>query len=310
MLIQNIDTFRKKDSFSCVIGIGKFDGFHIAHQRIIKNILRISSEIKSTPAVFTIRNYPSVYVLTEWDQKIKMFKNSGIKLCLWADFNNISRMSHMEFLERLYSVSNFKVICVGANFRFGHNRLGNIAFVRQWARKKGISVHVVKPVIFDGEVVSSTRIKKLILESEFIKAKKMLGRWYVIEGVCIQGHGMGRKIGFPTINLELKNKNIPLAHGIYACIAKEKDKLYKAVLFYGRSSTFGLPVSFEIHILDSKLNNASGRTFSVIPVKRIRNVRKFKSVCGLAKRIKMDIIEASELLGSLNLTKFLKNCSI
>ncbi len=302
MLVQNIGSFKKNTGFSSVIGIGKFDGFHLGHQRIIKNILTISKKICSTPAVFTIKNYPSSCTLMNWEQRIEAFKNAGIEICLWANFSEICHMSYSRFLEKLYSLTDFKAICVGNDFRFGHNRAGNIEHIRNWAEKRGIYVYVVKPVTINGRIVSSTVIKNLISMADFVNAKKMLGKWYGIEGVCIQGRKIGRKIGFPTINLELKNKNIPLTEGVYVCLAKTGNRFYKGVLFYGKSGTFDLPISFEIHVLDADPGNVYKKNFIVFPLKKIRKVRRFRSAEGLVERIKKDYNGNRKIFQSFNLT--------
>lgn len=307
MIVKNINDFKSGTDFSSVIGIGKFDGFHIGHRKVIEHILKISKNMHCIPAVFTIKNYPSSSVLMDWGQKMEMLKKSGIRICLWADFNEIRFMSHSEFLEKLYFLCNFKYICIGSNFRFGYNRSGDIEYIRKWAKQKGISIRVVRPVTIGNRIVSSTMIKKLISKGDFIKAREMLGRWYGIGGVCIHGHEMGRNLGYPTINLELKNGNIPLSQGVYACVIRTRNKFDKGILFYGKSKIFDLPLSFEIHVLDKNIGNKYGHNFFVIPLKKIRGVRIFNSIDRLVERIKKDIIETRKIFNLFNLTELKKN---
>ncbi|MCM8817721.1 MAG: riboflavin biosynthesis protein RibF [Candidatus Omnitrophica bacterium] len=310
MLVQKFNSFRRDVNFSSVIGIGKFDGLHVGHQKIISSILKISKKIGATPSMFIIKNYPTSFVLMEWEQKIKMIEKSGIEVCLWADFKDIKFLSDTEFLEKLYLLLNFKAVCVGSNFKFGHNRSGDIDYLNKWAGQKGVSVHLHSPVRVEGRIVSSTVIKELISRADFKMVRRMLGRWYGVAGLCIHGYRIGRMIGFPTINLELKNWNSPLSHGVYICVVKKNEQFYKGVLFYGKSETFGLPVSFEIHIIDSNIPDTYGDDFFVFPLKKIRQVRKFQSASNLVERIKKDIIEAKNFFSEFNLTEFKKECKI
>lgn len=310
MRIENIFDFRKRENFSSVLGIGKFDGFHIGHQRIIDKILELSRELDCKPAVFTIRNYPASSVLMSWEEKLEVLEKNGVEICLWADFYRLRTMTHIEFLEKIYSICTFRAICVGSNFRFGHNRRGDIKYIKHWARQKSVKVCTIKPITISGKIVSSTIIKTMISRSEFQNARLMLGRWYSLEGICIRGRAIGRQIGFPTINIDLRNKNTPLTHGVYSCIVKRNDRLYKAVIFYGSSKTFDLPVSFEIHIPNMKLGNEYGSKFIIVPLRKIRGVRKFSDTSALIERIRNDIAETQEFFNSFDLTEFKKSCNI
>lgn len=279
----------KRNINCCVIGIGKFDGFHKGHQKIVKKIVEISKEMKCIPSIFTFKNYPSSSVLSTWQEKLSAFKKSGIELCLWVDFIEIQKLSHEDFLENLNSLCQINAIVVGDNFRFGFHRKGDTEFLKLWGEKTGKQIFIVKPAKVNEKIVSSSLIKHLIEKSKFLEAKQMLGRWFSIKGRCIHGRGQGQKLGYPTINLDIENKNTPLTQGVYASFVRYKKSIYKSVVFYGKPLTFNIPASFEIHIPDIKIDNTYGKIFEVFPVKKIRDVKKFYNTDSLVEAIKNDI---------------------
>ncbi|HXK44672.1 MAG TPA: riboflavin kinase [bacterium] len=301
MKTANLYRFRTKRTPSVVMGIGKFDGFHIGHQKIADEILRVSDNLKCTPSIFTIRNYPASALLALWQERLDIFRKHGIELCLCADFMEIQKLSAEEFLNTLQTVCNIKGVVVGKEFRFGHHRKGDTDFLRMWADRKGIVVSLVNPVVVNDNIVSSSVIKKLIHNSKFFEARTMLGRWFSLKGKHISGRKIAASIGFPTINLDLANKNSPLSEGIYAAFVKRRNKIFRSVIFYGSSQTFHTPVSFEIHILDMKVDTSDNEVFTVIPIQKIREVEVFDNASALVKQIEMDIIKAKEIFHILKL---------
>ncbi|MCM8765132.1 MAG: hypothetical protein NC830_07230 [Candidatus Omnitrophica bacterium] len=299
MKVVSINRFKNDKAISCVIGIGKFDGFHIGHQKIVAEIVEMSKTSDCTPAIFTIKNYPAIAVLSTWKERLNAFKNSGIDLCFWADFTDIQKISHEDFLNMLSMVCKIKAIVVGNNFRFGFHRKGNIEFLKSWAEQSGATIKLFSPVVTGGKVVSSSRIKRLIKSSKFSDARKMLGRWYSLKGRCVSGRGVGKNIGFPTINLQIENKNSPLSEGVYACMVKLRSRFYRAIFFYGKPLTFNAPISFEIHIPDIEMGDSYGKNFEVIPLIKIRNPEKFHNAEALANAIKNDIAEMKKIFGSI-----------
>ncbi|MCM8815032.1 MAG: hypothetical protein NC937_00950 [Candidatus Omnitrophica bacterium] len=296
MKVTSINRFKDSKLKSCVIGIGKFDGFHKGHQKIITEIVKMSKKYNCIPAIFTIKNYPAASNISSWKERLNAFKKNGIELCLWAEFAAIMKVSHHEFLKMLSSLCKIKAIVVGKNFKFGFHRKGDVNFLKSWATQKKVTVKLLKPVIINGRTVSSSIIKNMIRSSKFYEAAKMLGRWYSLKGVCIHGRAEGRNIGIPTINLQLENRNNPLSEGVYACMVKQRKRFHKAVFFYGKPRTFSnTETSFEIHIPETEIGNSYGRTFEVIPVKKIRNPEKFDSIEALANVIKNDIAKMNKI---------------
>ncbi len=308
MKILNIRSFKIDKNLRTVIGIGKFDGFHIGHQKIVKEIINLSHQLNCIPCVFTFRDYPFDTTLSLWDEKLEAFRENSIEICLWADFFEIHKLTPQDFLNMMNERCNMAGIVVGENFRFGFRREGDISYLKSWAVSGCVEVRVVKTVIIDNRVVSSSEIKRLIKNSDFFHASLFLGRWFTIEGSFIKGRGIGKTIGFPTINIDVRNKNSPLQNGVYACTVIYKGELFKAVAFYGSSPTFKSPLSLEIHIIEDKsIVVDEDEIFSIIPVKKIREIKRFSNVEDLANQIRMDVKEAMEILNSFNFDKILSS---
>jgi len=301
MKAANIYHFKKNNNTFYVLGIGKFDGFHIGHQKIVEQIIDQAKTNHCIPAIFTIKNYPSITVLNTWQERLAALKKGGIELCLWADFTEIQKLSHEEFLRKLQILCDIKAIVVGNNFRFGFHRKGDIDFLRLWGEKNEITVCAMESIKVNGKIVSSSTIKKLIENSKFFEARSMLGRWYSIKGKCFPGRGVGRNIGFPTINLKITNDNSPFTEGIYACLVKHGNRFYKSVVFYGKRLTFNDSISFEVHIPDNLIPSSYGKNFVVIPLAKIREPRKFTNVALLTAEIKKDVLKMKNIFSSIKL---------
>ncbi|MCM8764361.1 MAG: hypothetical protein NC830_03220 [Candidatus Omnitrophica bacterium] len=305
MKVININHFKSEEITQCVIGIGKFDGFHIGHQKIISEIIKMSKIYGCTPAIFTIKNYPAISMLSTWNERLNAFKNSGIELCIWAEFIEIQRISHQNFLEKLSNLFRIKGIVVGNDFRFGFHRKGNIKFLKSWAKQSGATIKLFSPVLIEGKVVSSSKIRRLIKSSKFSEARKMLGRWYSLKGKCVSGRGKGKSIGFPTINLQIENRTNPLSEGIYACLVRSGHRFYRAIFFYGKPLTFDA-VSFEVHIPDIEIGDSYGKNFEVIPLTRIRAPEKFNNAKTLVEAIRNDIAKMKKFFESTEFDEIIK----
>ncbi|MCM8821252.1 MAG: hypothetical protein NC831_00325 [Candidatus Omnitrophica bacterium] len=305
MKIVNINHFKSEKIIQCVIGIGKFDGFHIGHQKIVSEIIEMSKIYDCTPAIFTIKNYPAISILNTWNERLNALKNSGIELCIWAEFIEIQKISHQNFLKKLSELFKIKGIVVGHDFRFGFHRKGNIEFLKSWAKQSGAAIKLFSPVVIEGKVVSSSKIKRLIKSSKFSEARKMLGRWYSLKGKCISGRGKGKSIGFPTINLQIENRSNPLSEGIYVCLVRLRRRFYRAIFFYGKPLTFNT-VSFEVHIPNIEIGDSYGKNFEVIPLIKIRNPERFNNAKALVEAIRNDIAKMKKFFESTEFDEILK----
>ncbi|MDD3725812.1 MAG: bifunctional riboflavin kinase/FAD synthetase [Candidatus Ratteibacteria bacterium] len=292
----------KKVDKEIVIGIGKFDGVHLGHKKILMTVSEEAKKKGRVPAVVTFKNFPVEFLLCRWEEKLSLLEKSGIRLCIWSDFDEMSHISHKEFVDILIK-AGVKTIVVGYNFHFGKGRKGNIEFLRKMAEKKNFSVIVVPPYKKRGKAVSASLIRKAIKNGDIQTANTLLGRYFSISGKVIKGRGIGKKLGFPTANLDLKN-NISIGKGVYAGWAVYNKKVYKAAITIGASPTFiDNTEKFEVFLIDFPDNkNLYNQQLRVFFYKKLRPQKKFKNQIQLQQQIKKDIGNIRYLLTSAKIT--------
>jgi len=275
---SNVDLVSKGLS----LGIGKFDGFHSGHRKIIEEVVKKAKNKRILPAVFTFKNFPVEFYIMDWKEKLDFFENSGIEMCIWCDYEEISFWQPFEFIEYLKCI-NVKSIFVGKGFQFGSHRKGEIDDL-----KKEFEVVVIEPVKIDGEVVNSSRIREYLKQGNIEKVNKFLGRNFSFKGRVITGSSRGRSLGFPTANLSVFG-DIRIGEGVYGCWIKYKENFYKGALSIGNCPTFNNEDrKIEVHIIGFD-ENIYGEIFEVYPVLRIREQKKFKDIEELKENIKRDI---------------------
>jgi riboflavin kinase/FMN adenylyltransferase len=190
-------------------------------------------------------------------------------------------------------------VCVGAAFHFGHKRSGNVAVLRALGAELHFVVHGLAAVALDGRVISSTRIREVIRAGQFDAASEMLGRAYSLCGTVQKGDQLGRRLGYPTANLEVSGLALP-PDGVYAVHAHVAGKSHRAVLNLGIRPTVertAPPTRVEAHLLDFN-GDLYGQELEVNFVARLRDERKFPDLAALKKQIAADIAAARQLFGS------------
>ncbi|MFN4227771.1 MAG: riboflavin biosynthesis protein RibF [Candidatus Ratteibacteria bacterium] len=271
------------------IGIGKFDGFHLGHKKIIEEVIRKAKNKRSIPAVFTFKNFPVEFYISTWEEKLNFFKDNGIELCIWCDFEEISFWEPFEFIEYLKSI-NTNCVIVGNDFKFGSHKKGQISDL-----KKEFEVFVIETVKIGGIVVNSSNIREFLKNGNFENVNKFLGRQFSFKGKVITGNSKGKALGFPTANLSLFN-NINIKNGIYGCWVKYNENFFKGALSIGNCPTFGnQDKKIEVHIIGFD-KVIYGETIEVFPVFRIRDQKKYDNIENLRDAIKKDIEDISEKL--------------
>ncbi|MCM8818411.1 MAG: riboflavin biosynthesis protein RibF [Candidatus Omnitrophica bacterium] len=264
------------------IGIGKFDGIHIGHKKIIEEVVKKGKSKRIIPSIFTFKNFPVEFFISSWEEKLNLFENLGIELCIWCDYEEISFWQPFEFIEYLECIS-VKSIVVGNGFQFGSHRKGTIEDL-----KKKFDVLIVQPVIVEGEIVNSTKIREYLKNGDIEKVNKLLGRNFSFKGKVITGNSRGKNLGFPTANLSLFN-NIKIKEGVYGAWVKFDNNLYKGALSIGNCPTFYNDENkIEVHIINfDKI--IYGEILEIYPILRIRDQKKFKNLEELKENIKKDI---------------------
>jgi len=227
-----------------VLTIGTFDGIHIGHRKIIEHCLS-----RGKTLVVTFDKLPrrvmgeDVKMLTTWEEKLKLLNGLGVHGVLRLEFDEqLRNMEPAEFINRYIAPIAPKRIVIGENHRFGKNRKGDASLLKAM----GWHVEVVPLVRIDDNVVSSTYIRRLLMECEVSEANRLLGYPYIISGKKIKGAGIGRMLGYPTVNLSIPEDKLLPGEGVYGV---RVNYTHPALLHIGGSPTLGLPFRVELHVL-------------------------------------------------------------
>jgi riboflavin kinase/FMN adenylyltransferase len=289
-----------------VLTIGNFDGVHLGHQKILSMVLKRAEEIKGTSMAVTFEPHPmkviapeiEMKLLTTLKEKARVMEVMGIKALLCINFNKkFSNLLPDDFIEDvLVKKIGAKVIIVGPDYAFGRNREGTTELLRRRGRKYGFSVKVVRNSKLHGDVVSSSRIRRLLLRGRVQEASNFLGRAYSIEGKVIKGAGRGGKLlNIPTANLTTPVEFAP-KEGVYAVRVGFKDMFFDGVTNIGKKPTFGnSDVSYEVHLFNFS-GNILGEGIRIYFIDWIRSERRFPNPLSLEKQIRNDIERAKEIL--------------
>jgi riboflavin kinase/FMN adenylyltransferase len=281
---------------SSAVTIGTFDGLHAGHRKLIEKLVNVSEKhgLKSVVVAFSSPVKEVSGVLTTLDEKVKLLKAYEIdEILLLENTPDILNQSAASFFDNfLHKRLNTRHLVVGENFAFGKGREGNIHWLREKGALKGIRVDVVRPVRKFGRVVSSSMIRELLANGDTEKAAGLLGRFYSIDGKCVSGQGLGRKLGFPTLNLSVKpGKLLPV--GIFAGLVEAGKELFPSAIFIGRRSTVsnnGL-IFPEAHLLDFK-GDWKKKDITIHLLSKIRDEKKFRDVNELVENINKDVVAA------------------
>lgn len=292
----------KKINGETTVALGNFDGIHLGHRALIDTAINLGRKSKTIPSIFTFDcNFNEIKLgskdtsLISEKQKERILKDSGIELLYTVKFcDEIKNMSPEEFVhEILLEKLNAKMIIVGFNFRFGHNALGDVETLKLLSKKYDFEVVVIPPIIRNDELVSSTRIRKLIAAGEMTIANELLDRNYSMMGKVISGKGRGKKLGFATANLKCDANYVSPKHGVYKTIANYKNKKYNSITNIGVNPTFSdVKFSIETHIIDFN-QDIYGEELEIEFLDFIRSERKFSTIKDLIEQVNSDISEVN-----------------
>ena len=288
-----------------IITLGNFDGLHLGHQELIRKIILRAKESGGLSMVVTFRPHPLKILAPEkcpplisiYEEKIQLLEKLGIDVLVKIPFTlDFSKMEPREFVhDVLVDLLGAKEIFVGYNYRFGKGRKGNMQMLRDLGKELGFIVREVEQVSLNGEVISSTRIRQLLINGEVEHAAKLLGRPYALCGIVVKGDGRGRGLGFPTANLASRHSIIP-SNGVYAVRLLVRDKYYNGIVNIGMRPTFDAKsMAIEVHIFNFD-EDIYGEEMTVYFAGKIREEKKFVSAEALIDQIKADINIALDML--------------
>jgi riboflavin kinase/FMN adenylyltransferase len=289
--------------------IGNFDGIHLAHRKVLEKTVEIAKKNKNSSAVITFNPHPlkffsqDIKLLITEQKKYQLIENTGIENLIVISFNeNIAKMSPEFFVEEiLVKKLNTKYLCVGYNFKFGYRNKGDIALLQLLSKKYQYELYVLDKILIEGILVSSTNIRKLILDGNIELANKLLGYFYCLEGIVTRGQNLGKLLGFPTANISIQNELVP-KFGVYASRVKYNGKYYPSVTNIGIKPTIQKNgnIYIETHIINFN-QNIYDSFIELELVSYIREEKKFDSLNALIDQMKIDKINAINILNDKKL---------
>lgn len=279
------------------LALGYFDGVHIGHQAVIKNAVNFAKQNGGKSAVITFKDHPCCffhgvcpkYILTR-EYREKFIADLGVDYLYELDFEKLAGLSAEEYLENIL-IKHFspKSISTGFNHNFGHNKTGDVKFLEEESVKYNYKYFALPPQKYDGEVISSTKIRKLLSDGQIDTANKMLGRNFIIEGTVIKGRQIGRTIGFRTANILYPLELIDIPFGVYSVLVNYASQTYQGIANFGvRPTVNGHGALLEVHIIDFE-RDIYGEVLEVKFIKMLRTERKFDSLDSLKQQISRDI---------------------
>ena len=291
-----------------VATIGFFDGVHLGHQHLIAQVVEEARKEGLSALVVTFDNHPRQVttpeyipqMLTTGEEKMMKLENTGIDACVSLHFTpQLAALSAREFMEQmLRDRLHVRKLVIGYDNRFGHNRSEGFEDYVRHGRDLGIEVTASTSFTIDGQTVSSSRIRRMLTEGNTVEAAHCLGSPYILVGQVVEGFQVGRRLGFPTANLDMGNeKKLLPATGVYAVRVKMEGStgMKNAVMNIGRRPTFGgEETSVEVHIINYD-GNLYGHRVMVEVGERLRGERKFTTPEALTHQLRKDVLRAQQL---------------
>ena len=297
-IIKNNITKIPKSDFN-IATIGSFDGIHIGHKKILQTLTKIAKKNNGKSILITFWPHPRYILkknndfklLTSLDEKIKLFEKNKIDILYIVDFSlKFSKVSANKFIENIL-LEKLKINCllIGYNNNFGRNREGNIRYLEENKKKFDVDIISIPKQSVDKISISSTKIREYLNNGKINSANRLLGRKYSINGKIVRGNGIGRKINFPTANIEIDEpKKLLPKSGVYAVEVILNKKIYLGMLNIGYNPTIkNEKKSIEVNIFEFS-EDIYNNKISINFIRRIRNEKKFKNLNELKKQLIKD----------------------
>ncbi len=306
-IYHNLENFNAKNP---VLTIGTFDGVHLGHQKVILKLNDFARKHQGESVIFTFHPHPrmvtspgenNLRLLTTLDEKIRLFSKLDIDHLVIYPFTKIfSKLSYSDFVKKIL-VDKIKTHCliVGYDHKFGKNREGGFEYLKECADQYGFKIEKLEALLIDSMNVSSTKIRTALQQGDIKTANRYLGYKFMLHGKVVEGRRIGRKIGFPTANIESsdEHKIIP-GYGVYAVHISIENQQFGGMLNIGTRPTFNKNAdnrSIEVHIFDFS-GDIYNQEITLTFIDKIREEQKFVSVQALAEQLQKDKITALRIL--------------
>ena len=284
-----------------VVTIGTFDGVHLGHQKILRTLFDEAERVSGESVLFTFYPHPRMILFPEshgmkllqtQEEKIEKLAEFGLQNLIIYPFSfDFSRLTALEFVrDILIDKLHARKIVIGYDHQFGKNREGNIQYLKDIAETYDFEVIEIPAQDIDEVNVSSTKIREALLQGDVKRAADFLGQPYMLSGKVVRGKSLGRTIGYPTANIEIKSdfKLVP-AIGVYAVEVFIDGIKHRGMLNIGIRPTisFTEDVNLEVHIFDFQ-EDIYDQTISIKFIARVRDEQKFESLEALKEQLKND----------------------
>ena len=299
MKIIKSNTIKIPKSNFNIATIGSFDGIHLGHKKILQTITKAAKKNNGKSILITFWPHPRYVLkknndfklLTSLDEKIKIFEENKIDILYVIDFSiSFSKVSANNFVKNIL-LDKLKTNCIliGYNNNFGRNRKGNIKYLEENKNIFDIDIISIPNQSVDKISISSTKIREYLNNGKIKSANQLLGREYSINGKVVRGNGIGRKISFPTANIEIdESKKLLPKNGVYAVEVFLNKKTYLGMLNIGYNPTIkNEKKTIEVNIFKFS-EDIYNNKISISFIKRIRNEKKFKNLNELKKQLIID----------------------
>jgi riboflavin kinase/FMN adenylyltransferase len=293
--LHNLQSYNQRS----VVTIGSFDGVHLGHQAILQQVTATAAMLGLPSVVMTFEPQPQEYFsgekaparLMRLREKIDALLEFGIDRVVCLQFNRVLRtLTSSEFIDQvLVDGLSIKHLIVGDDFRFGCDRSGDFKMLVEFGKSCDFDVQDTKTLEIDNERVSSTRVREFLQQADFGRASQLLGRPFSIKGRVVYGQQVGRKLGFPTANVQLNRYAAPLT-GVYAVLVDIDGVRYQGAANVGVRPTVGDLVKpiLEVHLLDFS-GDLYGQRIEVEFMHKIRDETKFTTLDKLVETIRQDV---------------------
>ncbi len=286
--------------------IGTFDGIHRGHQALLRPLIAGARQAGAASVLVTFDPHPRCVVdpnhcpasLTTLEEKRVILEPMGLDRLIVIPFTAaVAALSPAAFMKRLTRGMELRHLITGEDFRFGQARRGDPAFLRRLGEREGFTVEVAGSLRRGNEVISSSRIRRLLLLGQMRAAAQLLGRDYLFRSTVEHGDRRGRELGYPTANLRLPPNKLVPANGVYAARVEIDGQPWLGALSAGYRPTFGgHNLTVEVFIIDFD-GDLYDRPLSVSFVQRLRGEKRFASVPGLVAQMARDVENAKRILG-------------
>lgn len=300
-ILNDITQMRGRFSRVCVV-LGTFDGVHLGHREIIAQTVAKARADEGTSVVFTFTNHPLSVVdptrcppqIVTLEEKAEALRELGVDVLLAVEFTpELLKLSAQEFIALLVENLEPRHVVVGPNYSFGYRSAGDPDFLEAAGARYGFDVSVHPGVCVDGQIVSSTLIRQLIMDGKIEEAARFLGRPVRVRGTVVHGKKRGgQMLGFPTANLELAPGRVLPDNGVYITVSIVDGHAYDSVTNVGVNPTFDNDgQTVETHLFDFA-GDLYGRTLDLVFHRRLRSERRFSSLDELKEQIGLDAATA------------------